>query len=122
VFPLSLQVLLRKLNKVQEKKITGNSKEAKQPACCQCSVRRASSSMVFMMWELQAHALQIREILLHENLHELLVLVRGRVRCQAKSEMIAETPRKPVWKVDCVQESLIGTIETVVSYNVAPSD
>jgi hypothetical protein len=76
VFPLSLQVLLRKLNKVKEKKITGNSKEAKKPACCQCSVRRASSSMVFMMWEFQAHTLQIREILLHENLHELLVLVQ----------------------------------------------
>lgn len=77
MLPLSLKALKRKLNKDKEmSKIKGNSTEAKQPGCCQCSVGRAFSSMVFMMWELQAHSLQIREILLHEDLHELLEIVQ----------------------------------------------
>lgn len=77
ILPLSLKVLKRELNKDKEmNKITGNSTEAKQPDCCQYSVGRAFSSMVFMMWELQAHSLQIREILLHEDLHELLEMVQ----------------------------------------------
>lgn len=77
MLPLSLKALKRKLNKDKEmNKIKGNSTEAKQPDCCQCSVGRAFSSMVFMMWELQAHSLQIREILLHEDLHELLEIVQ----------------------------------------------
>jgi hypothetical protein len=77
MLPLSLKNLKKKLNKDKERnKIAANSTEAKQPDCCQCSVRRAFSSMVFMMSELQAHSMQIREILLHEDLHEVLELVQ----------------------------------------------
>lgn len=75
--PLSLKVLKRKLNEDKEKKkITGNSTVAKQTDCCQCSIRRAFSSMVSMMWELQSQSLQIRAILWHEDLHELHEMVQ----------------------------------------------
>lgn len=70
--PLSLKILKRKQSEERESNITING--GRQSACC--SIKRAFSSTVFMIRELQTHALQMRQILLCEDLHEVIGMVQ----------------------------------------------
>jgi hypothetical protein len=45
----------------------------------------------------------------------LLHWILDGIHTQLGANWNKKTPRKPVWKVDCVQESLIGTLETVIA-------
>ncbi|CAH2038681.1 unnamed protein product [Thlaspi arvense] len=66
--PLSLRIIKRKLQMEEGVKQVGDS------ACC--SVKRAFSSMVFMIRELQSFTLHMRELLLFEDLQGILLRVR----------------------------------------------
>ncbi|WOL14946.1 hypothetical protein Cni_G23727 [Canna indica] len=67
--PLSLRILKRK-KRWEE----GCFREADESACS--SVKRAFSSMVFMIRELQSYTLQMREVLFRENLRGILARVQ----------------------------------------------
>lgn len=71
-FPLSLKILKRKHCEERENNISTN--EGRQSAFC--SIERAFSLTVFMIRELQTYALQIRQILLREDLHEVIGMVQ----------------------------------------------
>ncbi|CAA7026332.1 unnamed protein product [Microthlaspi erraticum] len=66
--PLSLRIIKRKLQMEEGAKQVGES--------ATCSVKRAFSSMVFMIRELQSFALHMRELLLFEDLQGILLRVR----------------------------------------------
>uniref|UniRef100_A0A1J3G622 Uncharacterized protein n=1 Tax=Noccaea caerulescens TaxID=107243 RepID=A0A1J3G622_NOCCA len=66
--PLSLRIIKRKLQMEEGVKQVGES--------ATCSVKKAFSSMVFMIRELQSFALHMRELLLFENLQGILLRVR----------------------------------------------
>ncbi|XP_057854999.2 uncharacterized protein LOC131064745 [Cryptomeria japonica] len=79
--PLSLRILKRKQNKERgiDLKPGGEGfrdslKEVGESACC--SVRKAFSSMVFMIRELQNYTLQMRQILCYGDLQELVSSVQ----------------------------------------------
>lgn len=65
--PLSLRILKRK------KQWDEGVREAGESACC--SVKKAFSSMVFIIRELQSYTLHMREILFYEDLQGILVRV-----------------------------------------------
>lgn len=66
--PISLRILKRKL------KWINGFREAGETACC--SVKKAFSSMVFIIREIQSFTLQMREILFYEDLQGILVRVQ----------------------------------------------
>lgn len=66
--PLSLRIIKRK------KQWQEGFREAGESACC--SVKKAFSSMVFIIRELQSYSLQMREILFYEDLQGILVRVQ----------------------------------------------
>lgn len=63
-FPLSLRILKRKMQ------WHDGIREARESAYC--SVKKAFSSMVFMIRELQSYSLKLREILFYEDLQGIL--------------------------------------------------
>lgn len=67
--PLSLRIIKRK------KRWEEGLKEASESACC--SIKKAFSSMVFIVRELQSYTLQMREVLFYENLQGILARVQG---------------------------------------------
>ncbi|KAL1202015.1 hypothetical protein V5N11_014964 [Cardamine amara subsp. amara] len=67
--PLSLRIIKRKLQMEE-----GVVKQVGESACC--SVKKAFSSMVFMIRELQSFSLHMRELLLFEDLQGILHRVR----------------------------------------------
>ncbi|RWW18841.1 hypothetical protein GW17_00017148 [Ensete ventricosum] len=67
--PLSLRIIKRK-----KRREDGWFRETGESACC--SVKRAFSSMVFMIRELQSYTLQMREVLYRENLQGILARVK----------------------------------------------
>ncbi|XP_010487283.1 PREDICTED: uncharacterized protein LOC104765293 [Camelina sativa] len=67
--PLSLRIIKRKLQMEE-----GLIKQVGDSACC--SVKKAFSSMVFMIRELQSFTLHMRELLLFEDLQGILQRVR----------------------------------------------
>ncbi|XP_056853669.1 uncharacterized protein LOC108811903 [Raphanus sativus] len=69
--PISLRIIKRKLRMEEEGLIINRVGES---ACC--SVKRAFSSMVFMIRELQSFTLHMRELLLFEDLQGILLRVR----------------------------------------------
>lgn len=79
--PLSLRILKRKQNKERGMDLNQGGegfrdslKEVGESACC--SVRKAFSSMVFMIRELQSYTLQMRQFLCYGDLQELLSSVQ----------------------------------------------
>lgn len=68
--PLSLRMIKRKKKQWQE-----NFIEVSESACC--SVKKAFSSMVFIIRELQSYTLQMREILFFEDLQGILARVQN---------------------------------------------
>ncbi|CAA0820605.1 Tetratricopeptide repeat (TPR)-like superfamily protein [Striga hermonthica] len=66
--PLSLRMIKRKIQ------LQDGIMEAKDSACC--SVKKAFSSMVFIIRELQSYTLQMREILFYEDLQGILTNVQ----------------------------------------------
>ncbi|KAM7522089.1 hypothetical protein LguiA_011991 [Lonicera macranthoides] len=66
--PLSLRIIKRK------KQWQEGFREAGESACC--SVKKAFSSMVFIIRELQSYSLQMREILFYQDLQGILVRVQ----------------------------------------------
>ncbi|GLJ53876.1 hypothetical protein SUGI_1150620 [Cryptomeria japonica] len=70
--PVSLKILKRKLCEERENNIS--IKGGRQTAYC--SIKRAFSSTVFIIRELQTYALQMRQILLREDLHEVIGMVQ----------------------------------------------
>lgn len=67
--PLSLRMIKRK------KRWEEGFKEAGESAYC--SIKKAFSSMVFIVRELQSYTLQMREVLFYENLQGILARVQG---------------------------------------------
>ncbi|THU46296.1 hypothetical protein C4D60_Mb09t03430 [Musa balbisiana] len=67
--PLSLRIIKRK-----KRREDGWFRETGESACC--SVKRAFSSMVFMIRELQSYTLQMREVLCREDLQGILARVK----------------------------------------------
>ncbi|KAI3871819.1 hypothetical protein MKW92_026299 [Papaver armeniacum] len=65
--PLSLRIIRRK-NQLKE-----GFKEAGESACC--SIKKAFSSMVFILRELHSYTLQMRELLYYEDLQDILARV-----------------------------------------------
>ncbi|KAI7741210.1 hypothetical protein M8C21_031391, partial [Ambrosia artemisiifolia] len=66
--PFSLRIIKRK------KQWQHGIKEAGESAYC--SVKKAFSSMVFIIRELQSYTLQMRELLYYEDLHDILIRVQ----------------------------------------------
>ncbi|XP_054819306.1 uncharacterized protein LOC129318509 isoform X2 [Prosopis cineraria] len=66
--PFSLRIIKKKLQWKE------GFREAGESACC--SVKKAFSSMVFIIRELHSYTLQMREILFYEDLHEILARVQ----------------------------------------------
>ncbi|KAF8116293.1 hypothetical protein N665_0020s0144 [Sinapis alba] len=69
--PISLRIIKRKLQ--MEEGVIINNQVGESPCC---SVKRAFSSMVFMIRELQSFTLHMRELLLFEDLQGILLRVR----------------------------------------------
>ncbi|CAL9169100.1 uncharacterized protein LOC135592444 [Musa acuminata AAA Group] len=67
--PLSLRIIKRK-----KRREDGWFRETGESACC--SVKRAFSSMVFMIRELQSYTLQMRDVLCREDLQGILARVK----------------------------------------------
>ncbi|RWW45379.1 hypothetical protein BHE74_00048789 [Ensete ventricosum] len=67
--PLSLRIIKRKKRREE-----GWFLEAGESACC--SVKRAFSTMVFMIRELQSHTLQMREVIYREDIQGILARVQ----------------------------------------------
>lgn len=67
--PLSLRIIKRK------KRWEEGAREAGETAYC--SIKKAFSSMVFIVRELQSYTLQMREALFYENLEGILARVQG---------------------------------------------
>ena len=67
--PLSLRIIKKK------KQWEDGVKEAGESA--RCSIKKAFSSMVFIVRELQSYTLQLREVLLYENLQGIWAKVQG---------------------------------------------
>ncbi|ONK76823.1 uncharacterized protein A4U43_C02F200 [Asparagus officinalis] len=68
--PLSLRIIKRKKKRWEE-----GVREAGESACC--SIKKAFSSMVFIVRELHSYTLQMREALFYENLEGILARVQG---------------------------------------------
>ncbi|KAK9755705.1 hypothetical protein RND81_01G044600 [Saponaria officinalis] len=68
--PISLRMIKRKKNQLKESlKVAGET--------AYCSMKKAFSSMVFMIRELHSHSLQMREQLFYEDLQGILVRVQS---------------------------------------------
>ncbi|KAJ6809046.1 uncharacterized protein M6B38_164225 [Iris pallida] len=70
--PLSLRIIKQK----KKKEINSSFLRGAGESAC-CSVDKAFSSMVFILRELQSYALQMRQVLLYENLQGILSRVHG---------------------------------------------
>ncbi|KAL3829066.1 hypothetical protein ACJIZ3_017868 [Penstemon smallii] len=108
--PLSLRIIKRK------KQWQTGLKEAKESAYC--SVKKAFSSMVFIIRELQSYTLQMREVLFYEDLQGILARVQNEMNSSFVwlfQQVFSHTPTLMVYVMILLANYSVYSISNKVS-------
>ncbi|KAI3760419.1 hypothetical protein L1987_50814 [Smallanthus sonchifolius] len=113
--PFSLRIIQRK------KQWQEGFREAGESAYC--SVKKAFSSMVFIIRELQSYTLQMREALFYEDLQEVLVRVQKEMNASFVwlfQQVFSHTPTLMVYVMILLADYSVHAMSNNVAFAVAP--